>query len=61
MRQTTAEVRLDTVRAERFSASTQSTDGFDRLLARDARFIVAQDARGSNPGPKISGIRGISV
>jgi len=31
-RQTTAEVRFDTVRAERFSALARSPDWFDRLL-----------------------------
>jgi len=44
-----AAVRPDEDRAARLSASARSTGGFNRLRARDARFAVAQDARGSDP------------
>jgi hypothetical protein len=42
-------VRPDEDRAARLSASARSTGGFNRLSGRDARFAVAQDARGSDP------------
>ena len=42
-------MRPDEDRAARLSASARSTGGFNRLRERDARFAVAQDARGSDP------------
>jgi len=36
-------------RAARLGASARSTGGFNRLRGRDARFAVAQDARGGDP------------
>ena len=45
----TAEVLPDEGRTARLGALVRSTDGFNRLRGRDARFAVAQDARGSDP------------
>jgi hypothetical protein len=52
MRQTTtAKVRLDAGKAERFSASAQSTAGFDRFLpARGAIFRCPRRVKGRS-GP----------
>ena len=44
-----AAVRPDEDRAARLSASARSTGSFNRLRGRDARFAVAQDARGGDP------------
>ena len=52
MRQTTtAKVRLEAGKCERFSASAQSTDWFDSCCARRARFAVARAGRRCDPWP----------
>jgi hypothetical protein len=42
-------VRPDEDGAARLSALARSTGGFNRLRGWDARFAVAQDARGGDP------------
>jgi hypothetical protein len=44
----TAEVLPDEGRTARLGALVRSTDGFNRLRGRGARFAVAQDPRGSD-------------
>jgi hypothetical protein len=58
---TIGEVRLDTAKAARFSASALSTGAFDALPPTQSTITVAQGARSGDYRPKFPRIRGMSV
>jgi hypothetical protein len=57
---TTAKVRLDAGEAERFSASAQSSDCFDRLLPARALLSISKTMEGVICARQPSGIWGMS-